>query len=885
MAENSEDDIEPDSPISPTSPTKAFGLFKEKVTRSISELVETIGTEDRKALRRTSSMRSYGQQQTFRNGGTLLEKGLGTFTEAFTQRSIMTLSSMKTDRTLNSNESMKKAVIKRRGEEAKPPTIWEVLDNHAEQIIKSSVEQPWFLESCMAKDDSYIQRLCHPAEYATRHRRDELEHTASGMGADDRRDKMYGLPEWDKAGYSFLPFEESSWVDERVPMRLGLQLAVHRKTSVERLCLQQHKAKLPSGISKDQFLTVVRNLKRCDHVNVLRCHEVCEDESCVYFVYENFPCVTLLSVLEVQQWTQEQIANLVRECCAAVAFATTVGLFHLGWTLCHVLLPVTSLTGDPMVAKVYGFGLMGNIHLECSDRMCWAPEALETWLRIGDSFLLRMETSMKSSCDLWSLGIIIYTLVARRPPIMGSAESLNDMIISRKWAFTLAFDEVDREAKSLIEGLLEGNFSKRIDTERALRNAWIRRRWRPPPHRARTFSRLEEFCNAPLAKRLFGRFLVRFLDAEHMRQIAHSFYSLDSQGDGVICGKDLSACAKACGRPPHAVQTITEWMFAESPGSSISLSRFAECMAESVIDGRALRHAFESLDDDGSECISAEELFCQLRTLDESLTFEQILEHIEAAEDEIQGHVRKEKENKDEMKDAKLDFEEFVHLFPVRLKRMKLLQERTDANHQYAELSQQLFQSVQMEAHQWLKQLQAEISTVDKLSGLVVNKDEAEQAVKDLKKRFFRISEYLRHPPGPYDAKTMGQLMQGVKAKTKAQKRNSRNDMYGFDSFMQDQAIKEYWAGLIVDEMRLLRQSVMKNAGNNADIDHFKVHDAAETAILKLDLIIEWTRSQLEEYESFVEVLADIEAPMPTMTLSSRGLQHHGEDEQEREPS
>merc|ERR1719498_1037236 len=98
----------------------------------------------------------------------------------------------------------------------------------------------------------------------------------------------------------------------------------------------------------------------------------------------------------------------------------------------------------------------------------------------------------------------------------------------------------------------------------------------------------------------------------------------------MIVKKDLSIAARYSDRPESAARMIYEWMAGDA--SSITLGRFAECMAEDVIDGRALRHAFESLDDDGSEEISPEELFAELHDLDNDVTMEQILEHVAIAE-------------------------------------------------------------------------------------------------------------------------------------------------------------------------------------------------------------------------------------------------------------
>merc|ERR1719171_3076209 len=111
-----------------------------------------MGSDDRKKARASNTMRSSGRQPVLRNGGTLLEKGLGTFGEVLFSARSTTLSTMKTDRTLTSSDDpdvLRKVVKERRGEGYKPPTIYESFDMGAERVISRNIEQPWCLQSCM----------------------------------------------------------------------------------------------------------------------------------------------------------------------------------------------------------------------------------------------------------------------------------------------------------------------------------------------------------------------------------------------------------------------------------------------------------------------------------------------------------------------------------------------------------------------------------------------------------------------------------------------------------------------------------------------------------------------------------------------------------------
>ncbi|CAE7255409.1 CPK13, partial [Symbiodinium sp. KB8] len=276
---------------------------------------------------------------------------------------------------------------------------------------------------------------------------------------------------------------------------------------------------------------------------------------------------------------------------------------------------------------------------------------------------------------------------------------------------------VDPEAKSLIEGLLEPNPEKRLTASRALRHEWIRRRWRPPSGGSQVFDKIEDFCRAPLAKRLFGRFLARFLDAGHYLQIARSFYSLDNRGTGTLDLKELQLAARKSNSAPDAAEKVFDWLATSHHCSEISLSRFAETMAEEVIDGRALRHAFESLDDDGSEQVTPQELYDELKDLDSSITIEDVVKHVEAAELEIEDSEDEEENTKDHA----IDYTEFMQLFPVRVERVRQLKERLLSSEDHSKELCQHLEDVTPAVERWLRSMETATLTIQDLASKIVD--------------------------------------------------------------------------------------------------------------------------------------------------------------------
>lgn len=757
--------------------------------------------------------------------------------------------------------------------------LFHSVDSAAEETIVKAMEQPMCLSACM--NSPSWQFFCFPAEYATRHRRKQDDIGDKVMESHDETDgiKSFGLPQLAHSGFTLLSPGEVHWDDELVPARLGLQIAIHRRTSLERLCYCCAKSRLPEWVGREQMHVLLKALARCGHVNTVYCHEAFEDDCNIYFMFESFPCRTLQSILGKHSWSQQEVASIARACCAAVAYMVSCGVNHMWLSLCHVLLPASCLDDDPFGAKIFGFGLFGVLISKSDDRACWAPEAIEKYNQVGHHFIARMENTAKARCDCWGLGVIVYTLIANRLPFLGDAQAIIEQILKRKWNFALAFDEFDCEARALVEGLMQSAPETRMKADVALRNEWLRRQCRPLMDSKDVLPKLKDFVDSPLTKRLFGRFLVQFLDSNHMRSIARSFCSVDLHGDGCLDLKELQAAAKSVGWSHSATLHVFKRL-APSDSTAISFLRFAECFAEDVIDGRAMRHAFESLDEDGSETITAHELYVALRGLEPTLTMGEVVAHIDQAElISAQGSQL--------CMDHVLDFSEFVCLFPVRVRRLESLRERFENTRAKADTVSADFQAVRQELERWITHLEGEIAVIARLSQKAADRNEgSDGAVKELSRHVEKVASDLKRPPGPKSSFIANSEDLRKKRRSSNNRRRSSKDrldkVYGFGSFMLTQAEMGLWDTLIDPEMKQLRSCLAPKRLSKFDIDappheidHYKAHDAAESVMVKVGFILDWAKAQREEYESFVEVLVGIESPIPSLVYSGRGLQQH----------
>jgi len=592
-------------------------------------------------------------------------------------------------------------------------------------------------------------------------------------------------------------------------------------------------------------------------VNLLKLHDVFEEDDKLYLMYENFDSITLGEVFYQHAWTQEQIANLVRELLAGVAYAQGMNLPMLAWTLSHVLLHRSCLSEDPRGAKIFGMGMVGTLAMGFSDISCWAPEAVDLFRRSGEGFILRMEGPQRMMCDLWSLGVVIFCVVAHKRPFSGDETELPKNITTNQWAFGISFDEMDMEAKALLESMLVIDPDKRLKAKFALLNPWIRRRWIHPPIGPAAFKSLYSYCTANLTKQLFGKFLIKFLNSEQLLLIYDAFCALDAQGDGLLCRRDVrSACVLYADAPVSAFDKIWACMCPE-PLTSMSLSRFSECMAEQVLDGPNLRHAFESLDDDGSECISPEELWAELCGIDSSLTLDEVMVYMEEAEVQIGGEG-------EAAKDSKLEFAEFVRLFPERMRHLQSLQDRFDSSLAHAYDVSGNLEKVHSKVKAWIQTLDDNYVALDDQGGELLSAKKAGEPIKAIQELFSIIQEMLGNPPGIPNHQILG----GKKVRLK----KGETPGFGYDTFLQDKALMEHWPNLIDPECHRLRSALARKKGNANKVDRFSVNDSVLNVLNKIKHVVTWSKEQVEEYESLSDALRALEAPMAPTSLSGRGL-------------
>ena len=148
-------------------------------------------------------------------------------------------------------------------------------------------------------------------------------------------------------------------------------------------------------------------LSKLDHPHILNVFEYFEDENHLYIVTELCTGGELFDkIVEKTKFTEAEAAKVMEQMLSAVVFCHKEGIVHRDLKLENIMMTDTSSTSVP---KLVDFGLAKMIGP--SER---ATEPFGTLGYVAPEILEKKPYTF--SCDLWSLGCIVYALLCSSLP-------------------------------------------------------------------------------------------------------------------------------------------------------------------------------------------------------------------------------------------------------------------------------------------------------------------------------------------------------------------------------------------------------------------------------------------------------------------------------------
>ncbi|KAK4030359.1 ribosomal protein S6 kinase alpha-5 isoform X1 [Daphnia magna] len=231
-------------------------------------------------------------------------------------------------------------------------------------------------------------------------------------------------------------------------------------------------------------------LRSCQgHPNVVRLHDVFYDEAHTYIVMELLKGGELLQRIRHQkQFTESQAARIWQKLVAGVHHVHSKGIVHRDLKPENLLFESTEEDAE---LKIVDFGFarfkpepQKLLNTPCFTLQYAAPEVLKTALVPKDG---RYENGYDESCDLWSLGVILYTMLSGRAPFHangreGNASAVMQRIKTGDFDFDGdAWKHVSSRAKNIVQGLLTVDPQKRLTLNEVMASSWLVPKIREPP--------------------------------------------------------------------------------------------------------------------------------------------------------------------------------------------------------------------------------------------------------------------------------------------------------------------------------------------------------------------------------------------------------------------
>lgn len=218
-------------------------------------------------------------------------------------------------------------------------------------------------------------------------------------------------------------------------------------------------------------------LRFSNHPNIVTLHQVIEDVEHTYLIMEYLKGGELLDMILGQKYFTEREASAVLE-----VIAVTVKHLHDNGVVHRDLKPSNIMYADnhePSSIKICDFGFAKQIRAE--NGLLMTPCYTASW--VAPEVLL--EQGYDKACDVWSLGVLLYTMLAGYTPFATGDENSPVKILQRIGSGVVDMSSgnwrnVSFQAKDLVQKMLHADPKRRICIADVLAHIWITDRVKLP---------------------------------------------------------------------------------------------------------------------------------------------------------------------------------------------------------------------------------------------------------------------------------------------------------------------------------------------------------------------------------------------------------------------
>ena len=394
----------------------------------------------------------------------------------------------------------------------------------------------------------------------------------------------------------------------------GAYGCVYKVTQKSTNFLRAVKAIERKHIDSNSFSNEIAILKTVDHPNIIKLFDCYYDNNYYYMVEEYCSGGDLFDYIQkVKNFSEKMAATIFNQLLSAINHLHKKNIVHRDIKPENIVfIPLKEKKNkNDIFIKLIDFGTSVsiknkmNLHEELGTIYYIAPEVFNC--------------NYNEKADIWSCGIILYTMLCGHPPFLGNdEESIKYKILNCKVEYPEnEFCNISKSAIDFLDLLLEIDPFKRISAEEALKNEWLMKMLNSEENdnilNKAIIDNLIKFSSSVSLQKATLSFLANQISMnEEIKKLKKEFDKIDVNKDGEISLDELILCLQTIYPPEEAKKRAID-IFREidfNNDGSINFSEFltVNLQKEKLLNEDMLRKAFNLFDIDGNGYITIDEL-------------------------------------------------------------------------------------------------------------------------------------------------------------------------------------------------------------------------------------------------------------------------------------
>ncbi|XP_018326786.1 serine/threonine-protein kinase 33-like isoform X2 [Agrilus planipennis] len=248
-----------------------------------------------------------------------------------------------------------------------------------------------------------------------------------------------------------------------------------RVISVKDICTDNHWAlkiiEKPNTFDKMKYIQhEIDILKLVNHPHIIYLNKIYESSSQILLLLEKCANTLLLEYKRRRKFNEKDVKKMIQETASAITYLHKHDIVHRDLKLDNILLGknprdpkdalYVKLSDFGLSAMKSGVGISSMFHDFCGTLSYMAPEMLT-------------KPTYSQQCDIWSLGVIMYTLLAGQMPFNGiTEEELITDIINNDPLYT-NINILSPEGFNILQRMLHKEPANRITAAEIMIHGWI----------------------------------------------------------------------------------------------------------------------------------------------------------------------------------------------------------------------------------------------------------------------------------------------------------------------------------------------------------------------------------------------------------------------------